>query len=217
MNLVTQSSLARQMKISRQAVSKAIQRGQLDTAPHKGKNYVNLDGPMTIIYINSHDHRRDQILSSTLPPLKPKKKPRKVNAKTEKKQEISTKPEPEQPSGALQSTDEIIKLQERYLRGRVAKIEQETIRKKLENAYKRGELISREAIYKIMYYLDRIAKRLELLGDVFLSDTGDLIITAGKVTPEIRRRWIDGVLAQIDEAKEETIKHIQKIEKEQAE
>ena len=104
-----------------------------------------------------------------------------------------------------------------YRRARAAAKIEEVQKRKLENAYKRGELISREKVYDyIMFFLDRVFRGLELMGNTFLSDTAHKIITAGKITPAVRKRWTDEILSKIDNSKKQVIKHIKTIEKEQA-
>lgn len=214
MNLITQSEFARQLKISRQAVYDAKKKGLLNIIKKGKREYIQLDGYKTIRYIKNDNSQR-KFPDKNTPYKKQKKqgknknKQKKVITKKKNNSDIANKID-----FAIKETDTIDLA---YRRIRVAAKIEEVQKRKLENAFKRGELISREKVYDyIMFYLDRIARGLELMGNTFLSDIADKIITAGKVTPAIRKRWIDEILKKIDNAKKQVIKHIKTIEKEQA-
>lgn len=214
MKLITQSEFARQLKISRQAVYDAKKKGLLNIVKKGKREYINLDGYKTIQYIKNDNSQR-KFPDKNTPYKKQKKqgkkkiKQKKVIVKKENNIDIQNKIEL-----VTKDTDTIDLA---YRRARAAAKIEEVQKRKLENAFKRGELISREKVYDyIMYFLDRVFRGLELMGNTFLSDIADKIITAGKVTPAIRKRWIDEVLKKIDNAKKQTIKHIKTIEKEQA-
>jgi len=191
-------------------VHDAKKKGLLNIEKKGKREYINLDGYKTIRYIKNDNCQR-------------KEKNKKVFSKTqEKKEEIEVDLKnltintqlPANIAKGLQQGDTIRLIFEKArAEEKIAKAE----KARLENAYKRGELIIKEKVYNtIMYYLDRVNRGMELIGNTFLNDTGDAIVTAGKVTPEIRKRFVDMMLKHIDSAKKQTIKYIKKIEKEQA-
>jgi len=198
-NLITQSEFSRKLKISRQAVHDAKKKGLLNIEKKGKREYINLDGYKTIRYIKNDNCQR-------------KEKKQKIEVDL-KNLTINTQL-PANIAKGLQQGDTIRLIFEKArAEEKIAKAE----KARLENAYKRGELIIKEKVYNtIMYYLDRVNRGMELIGNTFLNDTGDAIVTAGKVTPEIRKRFVDMMLKHIDSAKKQTIKYIKKIEKEQA-
>lgn len=214
MKLITQSEFARQLKISRQAVYDAKKKGLLNIIKKGKREYIKLDGYKTIQYIKNDNSQRKFLDKITL-----YKKQKKQGKKNINQKKVITKKKNN--SNIENITDLVIQKLDTvditYRKARAAEKLEMVQKRKLENAFRRGELISREKVYDyIMYFLDRIFRGLELMGNTFLSDTADKIITAGKVTPAIRKRWIDEVLKKIDNAKKQTIKHIKIIEKEQA-
>lgn len=206
MKLLTQSEFARQLKITRQAVHDAKKKGLLDIIKKGKREYVNLDGYKTIQYIKNDNSQRKFPDKNTA-----YKKQKKKGKTKDKEKKVITKEE----------IDLNIKISDTidfaYRKARAAAKIEEVQKRKLENAYKRGELISREKVYDyIMFFLDRVFRGLELTGNTFLSDTAHKIIIAGKITPAVRKRWTDEILSKIDNAKKQVIKHIKTIEKEQA-
>jgi len=215
MKLLTQSEFARQLYISRQAVGIAIKENKIDTETQGKRKYINMDGYKTIQYTKADNSHRKHLAKTT--PFQEKKegkqpvRSKKVKAEAEIKEELEI------------STDSSLELHENdmiqavYQKARTKEKLEMVIKRKLENAYKRGTLIDREKVYNsVMFFLDRIFRNIELLSGTFLSDIGNQIITEGKVTPAIRKRWVDEILSQIDEAKNKVIDHIKTIEKEQA-
>lgn len=209
MKLLTQSEFARQLHISRQAIHEAKTKGLLDIEKKGKREFINLEGYKTIQYIKNDNCQRRHPDKTTA-----YKEDKKRVKKSDKIKKVESKAEIKVKELNVKESDTVDLV---YRRARAAAKLEEVTKRKLENAYKRGELISREKVYTyIMFFLDRTFRSLELAGGTFLSDTGATIVTAGKVTPAIRKRWVDEILSQIDSAKKQVIKHIQTIEKEQA-
>ena len=207
MKLLTQSEFARQLHISRQAVGIAIKEKKIDTITQGKRKFINMDSYKTIQYIKADNSHRKHLAKTT--PFQEKKKgkqpgkSKKVKTKAEIKEDLDI---PADSSLELHENDMIAAV---YQKARTREKLEMVIKRKLENAYKRGTLIDREKVYNsVMFFLDRIFRNLELLSGTFLSDIGNEIITAGNVTPAIRKRWVDEILSQIDEAKEKAINRI---------
>lgn len=199
MKLVKQSEFARQLGVTRQAIYDAKKKGLLNIEKKGNKVYVDIEGYKTIAYINNNNSQRSSFLQ---------KKQIKIN-----NEDVKNK-SPEEIAKLLKESD-IMQLI--YQKARAEAKQEEVIKKKLENAYKRGELIDREKVYEyVMFFLDKIIRGMELISNIFLSDIGNSITAAGKVTPKIRQRWNDTVVKHIHNAKNQTIKNIKKIQKEQA-
>jgi len=215
MKLLTQSEFARQLHISRQAVGIAIKEKKIDTEIQGKRKFINMDGYKTIQYIKADNSHRKYIAKTT--PFQEKKKGKRPAKKKKVKTKVEIKEDSEiliNLSPELQENSTIAAV---YERARTKEKLEMVIKRKLENAYKRGTLIDREKVYNsVMFFLDRIFRNIELLSGTFLSDIGNEIITEGKVTPAIRKRWVDEILSQIDEAKAKVIDHIKTIEKKQA-
>lgn len=216
MKLLTQSEFARQLKITRQAVHDAKKKGLLDIIKKGKREYVNIDGYKTVQYIKNDNSQRKFPDKNTA-----YKKQKKTGKNKDKETKIIIEEKNNLDIKDLNTIDLNIKdsdtIDLAYRRARAAAKIEEVQKRKLENAYKRGELVSREKVYDyIMFFLDRVFRGLELMGNTFLSDTAHKIITAGKITPAVRKRWTDEMLSKIDNAKKQVIKHIKTIEKEQA-
>jgi len=216
MNLVTQSEFAdKHARVTRQAISKAVKKGDLN-ATKQGRNMmIDLDDNLTIRYLKTRIIR--QAHQTHIPGENNPTKHKNLLVKAAP----GGKKAPSGSNGNGNVTpddeEEIRELQKRYLAARMRKTEEGAHKTALENAYKRGELVSRDLVYnEIMHLLDRTFQKLELQAGIFLTDVGDRIITEGKVTPEIRKDWGDRVLFNIDEAKKQVIKNLKKIQKEQA-
>lgn len=197
MRLVTQAAFARELGLTRQAIYEMKKKGKLTLVKKGKKMLIDFDGYETIKYMKNNNCQRKAI-------------------QVVRFNEIKTKAQGKSPEeiAKLLKESEVLKLI--YEKAKAEAKQKEVEKRELELLYRRGELISRDSVYEsVMYFLDRVIRGMELIGNTFLSDIGDLIVTAGKVTPKIRQRWIDMVVKHIDDAKNETIKYIQKIEKEQ--
>jgi hypothetical protein len=89
----------------------------------------------------------------------------------------------------------------------------------LRNAYIRGELMSRELVYDIMYFIDKIFSNVKRNGRAFLSDNTNRIakkILDGESVTDILNEWDNLQMSALADAKEDFIKRIQEIEKKQA-
>ena len=218
--LVSQSEFARRLNVSRQAVYNAVKKDLLNIITKGRRKYIDLDCYKTIQYIkNDNSQRSDSIR------VEEASKKRGIKEVINKKKKARSKKKGNKKRNDNNNTiyeNSIVDLGEfdytlLYRQARALKMHEEAIKRKLENAVKRGELISRERIYDTtILFWDRILTNLKRLADSFLSDIGGQIITAGKVTPKIRQRWRNQVLLQIDAAKETTIKKLKDIEKEQS-
>ncbi len=78
----------------------------------------------------------------------------------------------------------------------------------------RGRLLDIERVrFSVFFYLDRIYGNLERLSNSFLDDTATGIVKAGGLTAEVRHAWKAKVLEEIDGAKNETVKRLEKLSK----
>lgn len=83
----------------------------------------------------------------------------------------------------------------------------------LENDTRRGKLLDSEAVRtSVFFYLDRLHSGLERLAGAFLDDIAAAIIRDG-LTADIRADWKNRVLEEIDTAKNEAVKRLEKLSK----
>jgi hypothetical protein len=104
----------------------------------------------------------------------------------------------------------------RYMLARASKLEQEDLQLKLKNARLRGELLDKDVVYQSVFlYLDKVMSNIERMAGAFLKDIAYKILTAEELTPDVQQEWIDQTLKQIDAAKKETVKRLNKIARNQ--
>lgn len=231
MILISQVDFAKMIGISRQAVSKAVKKKMI---PHSldGKiKKIDIENEIVKAYMKTTSLKRSNIIRKITQPdkkgkksneikiVKPGKQKKQVKAiiVPEKKKLIPITDADGPDNDELETQEDDYQYSIEYLKARAEKEKQTVIEKKLKNAKMRGDLLDREAVYtSVIMYLDKVNSNLERLSDSFLSDIGSDIVTASKVTPEIRERWRSSVLEQIDDAKKLVIKKIKEIEKGQA-
>lgn len=228
MNLVSQSEFARALGVSRQAISDAVKKNLITVRLDGKKKKVDIEDKKTTAYIKSNPPQRKNIIQKISQGKKTKQKPKKkgkkpidkktVKTEVKKKDKIETIINEELDDDNIGGdTSEDYEYSIIYLKARAEKEKETVIQKKLQNAKTRGELLDRDAVYtSIIMYLDKVHKNIERLSESYLSDVGTAIVTAGKVTPEIRDRWRSNVLEQIHDAKKTVVKKIGEIEKEQS-
>jgi len=224
MNLVTQSEFARIVGVSKQAIFTAIKKNQLTIIIEGKKKRVNLNGKKTKLYMQSGNPERSDALrkianpkANQQPKIKGKKQPGKKKVITKEKKKPGKKELKINPAESGNENDESFGYSLTYLKARAEKEKETVIHKKLLNAKIRGDLLSEELVNKnIFMYLDKVHSNLERLSGSYLSDVGSAIVTAGLVTPEIRNRWRNGIMEQIDDAKNIIMKKLKDIKREQA-
>jgi hypothetical protein len=197
--------------VSRQAIDDAIKRGALDVIEQDGKKYIDSDSYKSVQYLRRDNSQR----KGTKKPVQPPNVGETVDSDTRNPARIefpSDKKSDRKKDKPLDTDDPA----EKYNAARAEKTEQEVIKLRQFNAFKRGDLIDREKVYNSVFlFWDRVLSNLERLATTYLDDVAGKIITAKELTPEIRQYWVDGVLEQIDDAKTETVKKIEDIKKEQ--
>jgi len=224
MNLVSQSEFARIIGVSKQAIFTAIKKNQLTIIIDGKKKRVNLNGKKTKLYMQSGNPERSDALrkianpkANQQPKIKGKKQPGKKKVITKEKKKPGKKELKINPAESGNENDESFGYSLTYLKARAEKEKETVIHKKLLNAKIRGDLLSEELVNKnIFMYLDKVHSNLERLSGSYLSDVGSAIVTAGLVTPEIRNRWRNGIMEQIDDAKNIIMKKLKDIKREQA-
>lgn len=206
--LLTQYAYAKRIGVTKQAVANAVKTGKLKLTEQDGKKYINPNLKKNKLYENNITKERlsDRINGKNI------KTEIEVIDNSKKKRNKHSKDIQPYNKGKI----DIYELQQQYYAARAEKEKQMAIHKKLQNAKMRGELLDREAVYKIFMYLDKVHSNLERLGNIFLSDVADEIITAGKLQPSTRGKWVTAILEQIDDAKKDVTRKIKEIEKEQA-
>lgn len=227
MNLTTKTELARLCGVTKQAIGDAIKRGSLEQIGEGRKAKIDIDAYKTIQYIKNNNSQRKSLAHKIIKKTKIEKSPiKKCKSKVKHEKQIKDEVIEEQEesisitipkkNGHGKEVEELIEIARRLEIAKMEKMEQQAIGEKLKNARIRGEQIDRELVYNNLFlYLDKLHSNIERLADSFLSDVGGRIVDSKKVLPEHRHTWKNEVMKQIDESKNEIVKRIKNIEKNQ--
>lgn len=194
-SIISKANFAKKYQISRQLISKPEVIAQLDIVIENGKAMINLDGKKTQTYIR-------QLELST-------------NKGIDKKSLTTLMQKKQDDVDLLDDIDLVEKYKREQLRHKTAVANQT----ELKNAYVRGELMSRELVYDIMYFIDKIFSNVKRNGRAFLSDNSNKIakkIIDGEPITDILNEWDNLQMCALADAKEDFIKKIKDIEKQQA-
>jgi hypothetical protein len=147
-NRINQTDLANKLKVSRQAINKAIRKGQLVKHGEGRAAYIDLKCPLTVAYMKNGTEQRHgnaQGKPKARTP-KPPGKPGKAAPPKTAKESAPESPSNDESVQAFVSNEAIKKL----------KIEEELEKLKLNNRKVRGELIERATVQAFVHSMHEI-------------------------------------------------------------
>lgn len=99
----------------------------------------------------------------------------------------------------------------------LAELNREKVKKQIEklnieNDFRRGQLLDAQLVNDMLFlFLDKVDNNLQRNGMAFLSDNSARIINAGAVTSQIKNEFKNLISEQLNHARNEVVKRIEKI------
>ena len=188
MSKIKKIKLAELLKVSRAAITKAVNSGLLVA----DSGLIDLENPVNKYYIAAKGIILSEIEDNKMP-----KKEKSSEKKVIKVENMDLSSE---------------KVAEFVARKKKADAEHA----ELKNQKMRGELLDAQLVQDMLFlFLDKVANNLQRNASAFLSDVADRIIRENGLNSQTRNQWINMVLEQFDIAKKEIIKRIEQIKEKQ--